>query len=290
MNDRDAQQFTVLLVEASDADADRFALILDEAAPGVFMVSRVETVDEATICLASMSADCVVVTLACPDTDGLVMIEALVSSAPSMALVVLTGNHDDGIGVSVIEAGASDYLTKSTLDGAMLVHSLRLAMLRKRSEMSLAEAQSIARVGSWEVDLLDDRVHWSRELYRLCEFDPDEKPSWGALADRIHPEDREITIEAVRRAMEARVSFLVDHRVALPEAGLRWFRARGRVEVDSAGRPVRLLATAQDITAQKSAEEALLHEVLHHPLTGLPNRILLLDRLSQALHTLGRRS
>jgi diguanylate cyclase (GGDEF)-like protein len=83
--------------------------------------------------------------------------------------------------------------------------------------------------------------------------------------------------------------FSIDLRVPLPDGGMRWVRARGRATLDDAGRPGRLVASAQDITEEKAATAALLHEEHHDPLTGLPNRRLVLDRLAQALSRLDRR-
>ena len=157
-----------------------------------------------------------------------------------------------------------------------------------RSETSLAEAQSIARIGSWEVDLVTNHVSWSRELYRLFDFGLDEEPSHEALIERTHPEDQASAIEAIVTAMDDFTPFVIEHRLLLADGTIRWIRARGRLEVDAAGRPERLHGTAQDITDQRTAEEALVHQAFHDPLSGLPNRLLFRDRLSQALKRLSR--
>ena len=203
---------------------------------------------------------------------------------------MLTGHEDDELAVADILAGAIDYLPKGSLDGTLLVRCIRHAILRTRFESSLAEAQSIARLGSWELDVDTNTVRWSRELYRLFGFRLDEKPTYEALIERTHPDDREASRQAHRATLESFTQFKVEHRIVLRHGMVRWVRARGRVELDATGRPERLLGTAQDITEQKAAEAALLHQAFHDPLSGLPNRLLLLDRLSQALNRLARQT
>jgi diguanylate cyclase (GGDEF)-like protein/PAS domain S-box-containing protein len=279
---------TVLLVEDSDSDAARFEAMLEGAAPGAFEVSRATTLVDAMAHLKTATPDCAVIDLKLTDAEGVEIIESLAALSCAVALIVLTGQGDDGIAVSDVVAGAIDYLPKSALDGPLLVGSLHHAILRTRYESSLAEAQSIARLGSWEIDLATDRMSWSRELYRLFGFRLDEQPTYQALIDRTHVEDRAAFTDAVRATTAGRMSFKVEHRLALPQGTQRWVRSRGRVERDASGEPLRLLGTALDVTEQKAAQAALLHQSFHDPLTGLPNRLLLLDRLSQALRRSAR--
>jgi diguanylate cyclase (GGDEF)-like protein/PAS domain S-box-containing protein len=190
--------------------------------------------------------------------------------------------------VTGVVAGAIDYLPKSALDGRLLVRCIQHAILRTRYESSLAEAQSIARLASWELDLTTKTMSWSRELYRLFGVRLDEQPTADALVERTHPDDREAALQAVRSAMTTFTKYQIEHRVIPRHGMVRWVRSRGRIERDVDGTPVRLKGTMLDITEQKAAEEALLHQAFHDPLTGLPNRLLLLDRLGQALRRMDR--
>jgi len=128
----------------------------------------------------------------------------------------------------------------------------------KKSESRLAEAQGVARIGSWEWDIADDQLTWTDELYRLFRLDRDAAPlTYERYLACLHPDDRAIVDGTVRRAMETRAPFELDHRL-LPGSGEeRWIHSIGRVDLDARGNPVRMVGTAQDITAQKEIEDAL---------------------------------
>jgi diguanylate cyclase (GGDEF)-like protein len=288
VTDATERRTRVLLVENVDEDAQRFDAMLEAAAPAAFEVVRATTLAEATTYLETETAECVLVDLGLPDAEGVEIIETLAWRSPAVALIGLTGRDDDELGVVTLETGASDYLSKSLLEGRLLVRSIRHAILRKRVETSLAEAQSIAGVGSWELDIGTGQVSWSRELYRVLGFPPEEKASYEKLVARCHPGDREAVLKALRATMVEFTPFVVDHRVLLADGQERWVRARGRMELDSAGAPHRLLGTAQDISEERISEDVVLYRAFHDPLTDLPNRLLLLDRVSQAVKRLAR--
>jgi diguanylate cyclase (GGDEF)-like protein/PAS domain S-box-containing protein len=278
----------VLLIAGTDADADHFGAVLEATAPAAFEVTRATSLAEGAAYLDRTTTDCAVIDVALAGDDDLACIDTLATRSPSVALVALTGRAEDAIGVATRHAGPVDLLSKGGLQGNALVGSIRHAIRLKRVEASLDEAQSIAQIGSWEVDLETNTVTWSHELYRMLGFGLEQAPGYDELVARIHTEDRDATMRALRAAMEDFTPFVIEHRNVLPDGSVRWIRARGRVELDADGRPERLLGTAQDITDEKAADAARIHHELHDPLTGLPNRQLLVDRIGQALTRLTR--
>jgi PAS domain S-box-containing protein len=128
----------------------------------------------------------------------------------------------------------------------------------RHTQEQLAEAEQLAQLGSWERDLIDDRVWWSDELYRIFGLTPDRSPpSYQALLDRIHPDDRSRLDRTVQRTLANRGSFRTQIRILRPDKRVRVLQSRGEVLVDPAGRASKIVGTAQDITELTEAQHAL---------------------------------
>lgn len=128
----------------------------------------------------------------------------------------------------------------------------------RHSEARLAEAQRIACVGSWEMDLGTARITWSEEMYRIFEFDPaGGPPNYEGLRARYHPDDLAHRDEVYAAALAGGTSYQLDLRLVLPSGQPCWCQAVGRIIRDMRGEPVRVVGTAMDITERKKAEQAL---------------------------------
>ena len=128
-----------------------------------------------------------------------------------------------------------------------------------RNESQLVQAQSMASLGSFEIDLTTDLRRWSAEMYRIWRRDPAKGPfSREEFLRAIHPEDRARILGAVVLLSERGVAIDQQFRGVFPGGEVRYFHGRGEVAAkDAKGRPVRIILTTQDITSQTKAEAAL---------------------------------
>ena len=128
----------------------------------------------------------------------------------------------------------------------------------KRIGDRLAEAQRLAHVGSWSLDVTTGIRVWSDELYRLLGYEPEDvEPGPALVLDRLHPDDAARVLAAIA-ALESRVETWKDEfRVVLPDGTVRWLVARTEPVLGDAGEVVRIHGTAQDVTERRHAEEKL---------------------------------
>ena len=129
---------------------------------------------------------------------------------------------------------------------------------RKKSQAQLAQAQQIARLGSWEWDITNNKVSWSEETRRLYGHRPeDTQLSMETCLERVHPDDLPRVKEILADALRTRQPYTCDHRVVLPGGSQRIVSGRGEVVVNENGEPIKMIGTVQDVTDLKQAEHAL---------------------------------
>ena len=128
----------------------------------------------------------------------------------------------------------------------------------RESQRQLQEAQRLAHVGNWELDVTTGTVTWSEELFRIHGLEPAATaPTREQQVTLIHPEDLELWGTQVQRGVDFGIPFDFDYRILRPDGTLRHLNALGRAETDANGNVVKLFGTAIDITERKNAEAAL---------------------------------
>jgi PAS domain S-box-containing protein len=158
----------------------------------------------------------------------------------------------------------------------------------------LTFAETLAHMGSWELDLRTRLAFWSDGMYRINGIEPHEiEPSIEALLRLAHPDDRLRLAELLRRVIEypdeiPATGVTIEYRIVRADGSVREIRALGRVEPDSGGQPAVWVGSAQDVTDERLTERELMaHYALSQTLSEWASFeegvVALLRRLGAAL-------
>lgn len=129
--------------------------------------------------------------------------------------------------------------------------------LRASREM-LAHTQAIGHTGSWELDVLENRLTWSDETYRIFGLRPQEStPSYDWFLSMVHPDDRERIDAAYTASVRERQDvYEIEHRIVRPGTGeVRYVFEKSIHVKDMTGAIVRSLGLVDDITEWKKAQQ-----------------------------------
>ena len=128
-----------------------------------------------------------------------------------------------------------------------------------KNEQNLKAAQSIAHIGSYNWDVVNDKIAMSDELFRILSIDP--KRFDGSFKNNInfiHPEDRESVLKGLDDALKNKKLFKSEHRALLSDNQVIFVSVIGKISYDESNKPSRMIGTIMDITERKKAEEEII--------------------------------
>jgi len=168
--------------------------------------------------------------------------------------------------------------------------------LRTSTEL-LNVSQAVAKMGGWQLDIRTQKLYWTEQIYQLLETTADEvTPTVESGLDYFEPDSRTTLQDALTHAMQSGEGFEVELDMHTLKGRALSVRVICSVIMEN-GQPVKLNGIFQDISEQKAARLALetanyeleyanriLEHIAHYDaLTHLPNRVLLADRMQQAM-------
>jgi PAS domain S-box-containing protein len=128
----------------------------------------------------------------------------------------------------------------------------------RNSEKLLKEAQRMAMIGSWELNLSSNQLTWSDEIFRIFEIDKSQfGASYEAFLSAIHPEDREAVNAAYVGSLNTRAPYAIEHRLLFADGRVKHVREQCETTFGDTGQALRSAGTVQDITERKHSEHEL---------------------------------
>lgn len=186
-------------------------------------------------------------------------------------VLMITGLSDQASVNRAFAAGATDYINKPIhwqvlrqrvhrlLEAKRIMQELfEQTEQAKRSEAQLLMALKSSQMGIWDWDILTDKVTWSENKELLFGLEKGTfEGTYEAFVRRLHPQDRDLVVNAIKHAVDQAAEYDLEFRVILPDGQIRWMASRGLVFRDGAGVALSLSGVDMDITKRKQSEFAL---------------------------------
>jgi len=269
---------SLLIVDDEESNRDILARRLQRQG---FEVDLAEDGPQALAAISKQPPEIVLLDIRMPGMSGMQVLEWIRQrhSATDLPVIMVTAEGQSSSIVDALEAGANDYITKPVdMPVAMarirtLLSQRNLSAALRESEERYARAARGTNDGLWDWDLEHSEVYYSPRWKAMLGYQEDEI---GSRPDewlcRVHPDDFPRLQAAVAAHCRRETPQLdCEHRMHTKEGTYRWMLSRGLAVWNSSGQAVRLAGSQTDITAAKIAD----------PLTGLPNRLLFMDRLER---------
>src|SRR5277367_5397186 len=251
-------------------------------------VTRVETEADFIASLEQGGFDLILADYTLPSFDGQSALKIAQQKRPHVPLIFVSGTLGEEVAIEALKIGATDYVFKTRLSRIVpsVQRALREAEERtelgraekalRRSEAYLAEAQRLSHTGSFGWDVSSGEIYWSRETYRIFDYEPMAKVPADLLMQRTHPEDKLTVRQLIDRVSRERKSFDFEHRLLTPDGSVKYVRVVGHPSEDESG-GFQFVGAVTDITERKRAEEVLRRSEDHYR--------LLVDATPALIHT-----
>jgi signal transduction histidine kinase len=261
-----ADALRVLLIEDSDDDA---LLLLRELGRGNWNLihERVQSAEEMVAALENRQWDILISDHSMPRFSGIAAVTIARERAADLPFILISGTVGEEVAVEAMKAGANDYLFKGNLKRLVpaVERELREASLRRearrvaqelhRRDQQLADAQRLARLGTWHIDTLANVAALSEEAFEILGRPPQPALTFGEFLGCIHPEDQAVFSDSFRNSNQENIAH--DLRVVQPGGAIRSVHIRGDIQRDAQGWPTQAAGMIQDITERKHAEQGL---------------------------------
>jgi C4-dicarboxylate-specific signal transduction histidine kinase len=150
----------------------------------------------------------------------------------------------------------SQLMTLNTELTSEVLQRQRAEAALQRSEVYLAEAQSISHTGSFGWDVSSGEIFWSEETFRIFEYDQSVQPTEELVFRRTHPEDQALARQSIDRAIQGRMAFDFEHRLLMPDGSIKYVRVVGHPATTAGSGDVKFIGAITDVTDRERLRQA----------------------------------
>jgi PAS domain S-box-containing protein len=258
----------ILIVEHNLADIELINYELKKGEVN-FVSEVVQNEEEYRHALENFIPDIILSDNSLPSFDGPTAFTIREEMAPHTPFIFVSGTVGEEKSIEFLKNGVTDYALKDKLFTltSKVKRALKEAKEKKqknkaeleliKSERHLGRAQQLARMGSWEIDMITTIQTWSDEMYKIYQIDNNEEPTTELFLSFIHPDDLALSMSNLEKAYSTLDNGSFNFRFTRTDGEMRYGYAEYRFEFDQNKKPVRLYGIVQDISEQKKADEKL---------------------------------
>ncbi|HYD33599.1 MAG TPA: EAL domain-containing protein [Methylophilaceae bacterium] len=284
---------TVLIVSSDQADAELLQKTLASARDGPFDTEWLQSLQEALARLGQGGIDVILVDLFLSDSKGMATFDTLFALVPPIPIMVIS-QEDEDLSIEAVKSGAQGYLSKGHLRHSLIPQALKTMIQRKQIEQALYIEHERAQV---TLESIGDGVLSTDAEMNITYLNPEAERMTGwsrveAMGKPIEEVFQLIDIQTGQRTLNpVELSIAQGKRMGLPLNSVLLRRDGIKMAVedsvapifDSNKSPTGAVIIFRDVTESRAMEQKMAHLAQHDYLTGLPNRMLLNDRLNQAI-------
>jgi len=284
----------LLLVEDNPGDARLLREMFNEHGSSYTELTHVECMSDAEKHLAEREVDIILLDLGLPDAQGVGAVRRVRAAAPHVPVVVVTGLDDESLAAQALQEGAQDYLIKGQIDARGLLRALRYAIERKIMEEALFVEKERAQVTLNSIgdavvctDISGNITFLNLVAERMTGW------SWQEAASRPMDEVLRILDATSRETTPNPMDMAVgrNRTMHLPSNCILIRRDGFEIPIEDCVSPIHdrdghatgAVIVFRDVSAARAMALQMAHSAQHDFLTGLPNRMLFNDRVSQAI-------
>jgi len=253
----------VLLIEDNPADARLVEIFLRESSLLDCQITRADELQSGLEKLEEGEFDVILLDLTLPDSQGFSTVKTMIEEFPEYTIIVMTGLEDENLALNSVKAGAQDFIVKGKFDANLLSRTISYAIERhsltkriedyartiKENERRLLEAQNMARIGNWELDIITSKMYWSEEVFRILGHGEKRfEPTLNAYLADVLSEDADHVRTEINRSMEKGAQFQLEYRLKLADGSIKTVANQGQIKMSQKSGSIVLVGTIQDIS------------------------------------------
>ncbi|MDH5445852.1 MAG: response regulator [Gammaproteobacteria bacterium] len=275
------QPYRVMVVDDDKELAEYYGVLLHGAGILTKLIHQPLDTLEA---LEDWQPDLVIMDVYMPECNGLELASIIRQDDKftTLPIVFLSSEQDINKQLYALDLGGDAFLTKP-VDQQQLLSTVIARVKRSRwlirlktdLEMSLQKNESqrkeiekkeerlrfsqyFAGIGTWDLNLTTQDMHWSEKIGPLLGYEKNKvSPSYDAFLAAVHPEDKQKLIKAMDSCATESRDYEIEHRIIWLDGSIRWLLQKGDVIRNAEGKPVRMLGAIQDTTRRKQLEKDL---------------------------------